>query len=131
MKRLLCVLSFLCVLCVEVFISAQAPARETPGATLGTATLRGRVVAAENGAPLKRAKVRLNEGSPNDATVLTDENGRYEFSELPTGRFTLSAAKSGYVTLSFGQRRPSEMGRTVDIASGQRLDAIDFALPKG
>src|SRR6185503_11985962 len=38
---------------------------------------------------------------------------------------------NGFVTLSFGQQRPFEQGRPLDIGLGQEADKIDFALPRG
>ncbi len=63
--------------------------------------------------------------------TLTDDQGRYELKELPTGRYTLNAGKSGYVSLSYGQRRPVEAPRPLGLADKQVLDRIDFALPRG
>ena len=34
----------------------------------------------------------------------TDVDGRYEFRELPAARYTLTAMKNGYVTMSYGAR---------------------------
>lgn len=63
--------------------------------------------------------------------VQTDGEGRYEFLNLPANRYTLSVNKAGYVSLQFGQRRPFEGGRPIDIADGQTIEGIDFALPRG
>jgi len=115
---------------------AQAPgmpARDgrTPTQT-GTARLRGRVVAALTGAPLRRAQVTLfgAEGQVRRSAT-TDGDGRYEFADLPSGRFSMTANKSGYVALQYGQRRPLEAGTQVTIGEGERLEHIDFSLPRG
>jgi hypothetical protein len=96
--------------------------------------IRGRVVAADTGLPLRRAQLTLGvpTGPPgSQPTVSTDEEGRFEFTELPAGRHILSASKTGYLTLSYGQRRPLETPRPLEVADGQVLDRIDFRLPKG
>jgi hypothetical protein len=41
------------------------------------------------------------------------------------------ASKGGYVTLEYGQRRPSERGRPVELRDGQEAGEVDFALPRG
>ena len=61
----------------------------------------------------------------------TDADGRFEFTELPAGRFTVNATKAGYVTLQFGQRRPFETGTPVSVADGQVVERVDFGLPRG
>jgi hypothetical protein len=98
----------------------------------GTARIRGRVVAADNGTPLRRAQVRVSAAELRiSRSVNTDADGRYEFSELPAGRYNIFVARNGYVSLQFGQRRPFESGRPLDVANAQIIERIDFALPRG
>jgi hypothetical protein len=100
----------------------------------GTSRLRGRVVAALSGMPLRRAQIALTSAEPAQQlrrVTTTDAEGRFEFSELPAGRFSVNATKAGYVTLQFGQRRPFETGTPVNVADGQTVERIDFALPRG
>jgi protocatechuate 3,4-dioxygenase beta subunit len=98
----------------------------------GTAVLRGLVVGGETGAPLRRAIVRLSgDGMREGKIASTDEQGRWELRDLPAGRFSLSASKAGYVTLQFGQRRPFEQGRPIDLRDGQTLENVTFNLPRG
>ena len=98
----------------------------------GTAVIRGRVVGGENGRPLRRAIVRLHGEAMREGRVATtDENGRYEFDDLPAGRYGISAHKGGYVGMQFGQRRPFESGRPLEITDGQLMPGVDFNLPRG
>jgi Carboxypeptidase regulatory-like domain len=98
----------------------------------GTAMIRGRVVSMEAGTPLRRVQVRVfGQELRTGRVVLSDEQGRYEVKELPSGRYTLTASKGGYVMRSYGQRRPLDTGRPLEIADGQTLEKIDFALPRG
>jgi protocatechuate 3,4-dioxygenase beta subunit len=105
-----------------------------PGARpqTGTAKLSGRVTAQETGAPLRRASVSITGGDAQLRRVTTtDPEGRYEFVDLPAGRFTVSANKAGFVTLQAGQRRPGEAGRPIVLADGQAVERVDLALPRG
>src|SRR6185436_14007003 len=61
----------------------------------------------------------------------TDDTGVFDFAGLPAGRYTLSAAKSGVIGLSYGQRRPLQAGTPLQLLDGQQLKGIDFALPRG
>ena len=98
----------------------------------GTATLRGRVVGGESGGPLRRAMVRLTGQEMREGKMTTtDEQGRWELRDLPAGRFTLSASKAGFVSLQYGQRRPFEQGRPIDLRDNQTLDNVNFNLPRG
>ena len=96
----------------------------------GTATLRGHVLAADTGRPLRKALVRIVAGEIRENRVVTtDDGGRYEFKEVKAGRYTISATKSSYVALSYGQTRPLEAGKPLDIKDGQTVERLDFSLP--
>ena len=97
----------------------------------GTGRILGRVVSTDSGAPLRRAQVRLTAPEIGVKTALTDAEGRFEFRELPAGRFTLNASKSGYVSVQYGQTRPFEQGRPIELADKQVVDKADVAMPRG
>ena len=98
----------------------------------GTAALRGVVVAADTGAPVRRAQVRASAAQNGDSrTTLTDEQGRFELTELAGGRYTVVASKGGFVTLQYGQRRPGEPGTPVDVPAGQAVEKLVIGLPRG
>jgi protocatechuate 3,4-dioxygenase beta subunit len=111
------------------------PPRDTPAATAAkpaTGKIRGRVLAAESNAPLRRAQVTLLAGQMGVRRMTTtDGDGRYEFTEVAEGRYNMLAGKGGYVTLQFGQRRAFEPGTQVAVADGQDLTQVDFVLPRG
>ena len=113
----------------------QRPARATPAradAPRGTAVLRGQIVTADNGSPIRRAQVRVNAPEVREGRLATtDAQGRFEIRELPAGRYTMTASKGGFVSLQFGQRRPSESGTPIELGDGQTLDKIRIALPRG
>jgi protocatechuate 3,4-dioxygenase beta subunit len=97
----------------------------------GTARLRGRVMTAEAGGPVRRAQVRIMGLDIGSKTAMTDAEGRFEFRDLPAGRFNLSANKSGFVTVHYGQTRPFESGKAIDLTEGQVMDKADIAMPRG
>jgi hypothetical protein len=103
--------------------------REAPA---GTSVIRGRVTAADSGNPLRRAQVRI---AATDVRMMqtanTDADGRFEFIRLPAARYTINVMRSGYVTLSFGQQRPFEPGKPLNLGDGEVAEKIDFALPRG
>jgi hypothetical protein len=111
----------------------QMPPRDNvPPATPGTATLRGHVVAADTGQPLRKAQVRVVSGEMRENRMATtDADGRYEFKRLPAGRYNVSASKGSYVNLQYGQQRPFEPGKPLEILDGQTVEKVDFALPRG
>src|SRR5262245_60696562 len=100
-------------------------------AKTGTGRLRGRVLASDTGTVIRRAQVRISSPDIGTKTAFTDAQGRYEFKDLPAGRFTLSVTKAGFVTMQYGQSRPFEPGRPIELAEAQLLDKADVALPRG
>ncbi|MGD9904620.1 MAG: carboxypeptidase regulatory-like domain-containing protein [Vicinamibacterales bacterium] len=108
---------------------AMRPGEEPPR---GTAVLRGYVIAADTGAPIRRAQVRVSAPDAQDTRMtITDEQGRFEFTELVGGHYSVTASKGGFVTLQYGQRRPGERGTPVDLPAGQTLEKVAIGLPRG
>ena len=104
----------------------------TPPTPTGTARIRGRIVSADTGTPLRRATIRVSSNELRiNKSVNTDAEGRYEVAELPAGRYNVFVTRNGYVSLQFGQRRPFESGRPLDVGEAQTVEKIDFALPRG
>src|SRR4029077_13968428 len=66
-----------------------APPRDTRPVT-GSSVIRGRVVDASSGAPLRKASVRIFSPEIRETrSAITDLEGRYEFTDLPAGQFNL------------------------------------------
>ena len=97
----------------------------------GTGRIRGRVLASEGGGPIRRAQVRISGPEVAPKASLTDAEGRFEFRDLPAGRFTLQATKSGYVSVQYGQTRPFESGKPIELADKQSVDNADIGMPRG
>jgi len=97
-----------------------------------TGRITGRVVTADNGRPVKRARVFVTAAElPGGRGMLTDDTGVFDLTELPAGRYTLTVSKSGYVSLSYGQRRPLQAGTPLQLGDGQQLKGVEFHLPRG
>src|SRR3954470_11057269 len=97
----------------------------------GTARLRGRVLSTDTGGPVRRAQVRIASPDIGSKNAMTDAEGRYEFRDLPAGRFNVTANKAGYVSVQYGQTRPFESGKPIDLTDGQALDKADISMPRG
>jgi hypothetical protein len=110
----------------------RGPIRDVRERPAGTAVLRGRVVAADTGTAIRRAQVRAVSPASSDSRLVTsDAQGNFEFRDLPPGRWELTASKAGFVTMRFGQQRPFEAGRPIEIADGQVIERVNLMLPRG
>lgn len=109
---------------------APAQPKDAPPTPAGRIT--GQVLAADNGRPVKRARVFISAAElPGGRGVLTDDSGVFDFTELPAGRYTVAVSKSGFVSLTYGQRRPLQAGTPLQLADGQQLKGVNFQLPRG
>jgi hypothetical protein len=98
----------------------------------GTGKIGGRIVSSDTGNPIRRAQVMLQAPAIRvNRTDTTDNDGRYEFADLPAGRYQLRVSKAGYVTLEYGQARPFEAGKPLDLVEETPLLKTDFSLPRG
>jgi protocatechuate 3,4-dioxygenase beta subunit len=90
------------------------------------------VTAGDSSRPLRRVLIRLAAPALGSSprTTSTDTDGRYEFADLPAARYRLIASRSGYLELRYGQRRPLEAGKELDVAAAQHADGVDFVLPR-
>src|SRR5688572_5881925 len=84
----------------------SVPRDRAPTSQNETALVRGRIVAADTRLGLRRASVRL--ASVNGSlqrVVLSGVDGEFEFTGLPSGRYSFVASKAGYVALRPGASR--------------------------
>ena len=105
------------------------PPRDDSSATPRTGTIRGRVLTADTGDPIRNARVALNDDE-HVAAALSDGDGRFTLTAITAGQHVVSAAKTGYATTIFGARGTSRPIR-VEVATGGGVDGIDVRMPKG
>jgi hypothetical protein len=100
----------------------------------GSGSIQGRVRRADTGAPIPRATVfALGQAGPSDApATTTDDRGVFQFRNLPADKYTVRASKTGFVTMSYGQRSAATTTTTpVELADRQALTGVDVTLPAG
>lgn len=92
------------------------------------ATIRGRVVRADNGQPIEGARVSINAVT---VSAVSDIDGRFELTKLRAGTYSPTAYANGFPRLPFGSRRLGDAGRSIALEPGQVVNGVDFALPRG
>jgi hypothetical protein len=111
---------------------AGFPRDNTSAVATGTGAISGTVVRDGTGSPVKRARVTLNGAELRGGrSVLTDDQGRFVFQALPAGRFTMTASKPGFVTGTYGAKRPGRPGTPIQLADGQILERATIVMPHG
>ena len=114
-------------------IQAQTPPRATPQSIdppRGAATLAG-IVKDPDGAPVRRATVTITGDMRLERMTIADDDGAFAFADLPGGRFTVTAEKSGYPQMSYGAKRPFRAGSGVLLQDGQQVRDLVLTLAKG
>ncbi len=69
-------------------------------------------------------------GETERSVVTTDDNGGFVLANLPAGRWTIRASKTGYIEQQFGQRSAFATTDPITLTDGQRFVA-DFRLSRG
>jgi protocatechuate 3,4-dioxygenase beta subunit len=114
--------------------SAQTPVRDAHKPSPSSTGVLAGVIATDDRdvRPLRRARVGLVAADRSvTQTVVTDDDGRFDFAGLPPGRYRVTATKQGYLTMSYGSKRPLRAGTTIVLADGERLTNITIRLPRG
>src|SRR5215831_4914061 len=110
------------------FHSAQAQAAESKA---GTATVSGRVTL--KGEPARGVMVILqtqNQGPSNAPRARTDESGRFHFTGIPAGRYSVSALAPGY-TSPEDSNFPGMRGKTLNLTDGEKVENVDLQIKRG
>jgi hypothetical protein len=109
----------------------QNPARDRAQLPQGTGSISGRVLTADTGRPVKRARVMVLSGGRGGRGATTDDQGRYIVTDLGAGSYTVTGSKNGFVDAVYGQRRPQQPGTPVTLADAQAAANIDLRLTRG
>jgi protocatechuate 3,4-dioxygenase beta subunit len=112
-------------------------AQAAGGSSAGSSGISGRVIDKTSGAPIAGARVGIvlvvetRDGSfGRDARqTTTDANGRFAFTSLTGGRYSLRVERNGYASY------PDVLGggvppAPIDVAEGQSVDALEISLDK-
>jgi protocatechuate 3,4-dioxygenase beta subunit len=104
--------------------AAQAPA--------GAGVIAGRLVhRGDEATPVRRAMVALASANVTRRMVVTDDQGRFEFTGLPAGRYTLRFSKASYAATMYGAASVRAQGLTVALADGQHITDLVGTMMRG
>lgn len=90
--------------------------------------IAGIVVSANDGHPLSRARVSIfDTKNPSfRQSMITSEDGHFEFTQLKAGKYALDGAKRGYITASYDQHE--QFSTAIVTGSGLETEGLVFRL---
>jgi uncharacterized protein (DUF2141 family) len=101
-------------------------------ARTGSAVVTGVVLIDDRDArPLRRARVVLGGDGLAGRTAITEDDGSFRFTDVPSGRYRVSATRAGFVTTAFGASRPGRQGKQVVVTDGAEISHITIKVPRG
>jgi hypothetical protein len=109
----------------------NAPSQATPKPRTGTGLILGQVVDS-TGAAISGALVTINTGSVVliSPRALTTSEGRFVFTGLPAGPYSISAQKPGYSLGLLGRTRPEGPAQSLELADGERETGVKITIWK-
>lgn len=128
---------------LSIVVSAQTRGTQTPARDTGapitsaqpaSGSIAGTLISLDTGRPIRHGDVTISGGDGGQAkTMTTDDQGAFTFTQLPAGAYFLSAHKSGYLDVTYGQKRPGggASGTAIPLADSQHVTNLKFALPRG
>lgn len=110
----------------KVFSAGKMPAAAAQHSQF---EISGTLVDAITGQPIKQARVAVAPVTQRDGftTVVTQEDGRFSFSGLVPGKYTLTAQVRGYLTQSFNQH--DQFSSSIVVGPEHRSTGLLFKLP--
>src|ERR1700722_3609735 len=99
--------SFCFIFSLTTALAGAAPqTANIPPATIpGGYRIAGSVVSKADGSPLGRARVNVRDAKKPQKfqSMVTAEDGKYEFNGVPAGKYSLTGAKRGFIAASYDQ----------------------------
>jgi hypothetical protein len=88
--------------------------------------IAGTVVSATTGAPLSQARISLAETRDRGKVIsmITSEDGHFQFSQLKAGKYSLQGAKRGFISSAYEQHEQFSTA----IVTGQEFSTEDLVL---
>jgi len=101
-----------------------ATAIASPVNTAGSFRVAGTIVSKTDAHPLGRARVTLRDAKNPEQfeSVITEENGKFAFENVPAGKYSLTGAKHGFITASYDQH--DQFSTAIVTGTGMDTEAL-------
>src|SRR5689334_13237248 len=85
----------------------QVQAQQNTPSSAQRFRIAGTVVSAITGSPLAQTRVTITDvkNPSNTQSVITSEEGRFEFDGIPAGKYSMQGARRGFITAAYDQHQ--------------------------
>lgn len=94
----------------------------------GTGRIAGQILEAGTNRPVPGSTVTITLTGSASMRVLTNDQGRFEFVDLPKGQFTIVSTLGGYAPGAYGRLRPSGPSQPLDLGEGERVMSVSVLM---
>ena len=121
-------LALLCLLAPQPDTAAQTTTAPQASPAANNYRVAGTVVSKTDGHPLTRARVTLRDtkDSRKFESLITTEDGRFNFPSVPPGKYSLTGAKRGFITAAYDQHE--QFSTAIVTAAGIDTEALVLRL---
>jgi hypothetical protein len=115
-----------CILAAAAHAPSQTASAAQSSLSGGSYKISGAVINKVTSSPLALARISIADAknSANSASVITSENGKFEFSGVPAGKYSLTGEKRGFITAAYDQHEEFSTA----IVTGAGLDTESLTL---
>jgi hypothetical protein len=108
----------------------NTPAPAPPNPKTEKCSVAGMVVRKGSNEPIRFARVTLTNDSDEQKVLrgTTDADGRFTLKDIPSGDYRVAVTRNGYVSESYGARRPLDPGLPLTLSPGKQVDDLIFRM---
>ena len=113
---------------VAIFPVFAQQSAASPAPAAGTYRISGRVVDAHTGVVLARCSVQISDTKERSSTqtVVTSDDGHFSFENLALGKYSLTAARRGYLVQSYEEH--DQFSTAIAVGPGLLSERLTFRL---
>jgi hypothetical protein len=109
-------------------LAQSQPANISPSSDPGGDRVAGKVVSKVDGHPLARARIFIRPARDRQKfqSMVTSDDGKFEFSGLPAGKYSLEGTKRGYISAGYDQH--DQFSTAIVTGAGIDTEGLLFGL---
>jgi uncharacterized surface anchored protein len=119
-----CLLLAVLRLVAPALAAQSASATASPANAAGSFRVAGTIVSKTDARPLGRARVTLRDAKNPERfeSIITEEDGKFAFENVPAGKYSLTGAKRGFISAAYDQH--DQFSTAIVTGAGIATDAL-------